>query len=274
MKIMIVDDEPVSLTALKQLIEKLPDCFVHGFTQASTALEWCNRNRPDLVVVGYMMPELNGIEFTQQFRQLDRTDTPVLMVTASTDREVRTSAFENGVNDFLNKPYDSVELQARVSNLLVLRSKQQKLEKRAAFRPDEAARRSGGTDQLQSTDPDRLLDIDMTLKRLADDATLLGQVARVFVRTVPQLLISISSALSANDMERAYAEAHSLKGAVAVLEAPKVFDSIVVLETHATNYNAAAAATALAAAQVLVQRLVGELASVIPGTTEARLDRR
>jgi CheY-like chemotaxis protein/HPt (histidine-containing phosphotransfer) domain-containing protein len=268
MKIMIVDDEPVSLTALKQLIEKLQDCVVHGFTQASAALEWCKRNKPDLVVVGYMMPELNGIEFTQQFRQLDGHDTPVLMVTATTDREVRNSAFENGVNDFLNKPYDSVELQARVSNMLVLRSKQQKLEKRAAFRPDDAARRTASSDQLQRTGPDRLLDIDMTLKRLADDPTLLGQVARVFIRTVPQLLISISSALTANDMERAYAEAHSLKGAVAVLEAPQVFDSIVALETHTTNYNAAAAATAFAAAQPLVQRLVGELASIIPRETK------
>jgi DNA-binding response OmpR family regulator len=268
MRIMIVDDEPVSLTALKQLIEKLPDCAVHGFTQASAALAWCKRNKPDLVVVGYMMPELNGIEFTQQFRQLDRDDTPVLMVTASTDREVRNSAFEHGVNDFMNKPYDSVELQARVSNMLVLRSKQQKRQKRAAFRPDDAARRSGAPNQLQRASAGRLLDFDMTLKRLADDETLLGQVARVFIRTVPQLLTAISSALTANDMERAYAEAHSLKGAVAVLEAPEVFESVVALETHATNYDAAAAATAFAAAQVLVQRLVAELAAVIPPQTK------
>ena len=40
MEIIIVDDEPVSLTALKQLLEKLPDCNVRGFTQASSALDW------------------------------------------------------------------------------------------------------------------------------------------------------------------------------------------------------------------------------------------
>ena len=101
MQVIIVDDEPVSLTVLEQIVEKLPDCHVKGFTEASTALAWCTHNEPDLVIVGYMMPELNGIEFTEHFRLLSgKSDTPVLMVTASTDREVRNTAFEIGVNDF------------------------------------------------------------------------------------------------------------------------------------------------------------------------------
>ncbi|HEV7390958.1 MAG TPA: response regulator [Burkholderiales bacterium] len=265
MQVIIVEDEPVSLTVLRQIVEKLPDCRVQGFTEACTALTWCRRNEPDLVIVGYMMPELNGIEFTEHFRRLPgKADTPVLMVTASTDREVRNSAFENGVNDFLNKPYDSVELQARVSNMLVLRSKQASLAKRAAFRPDDASKRGASGSHAQPVGADRLLDLEITLKRLADDETLLGQVARVFVRTVPQLLHEISSALAKNDSERAYAEAHSLKGAVAVFEAPQVLSAIVTLETHATNYNAAAAATAFEAAQALVQRLSAELELLTP----------
>lgn len=271
MQVIIVEDEPVSLTVLKQIVEKLSDCQVQGFTEAGTALTWCRRNEPDLVIVGYMMPVLNGIEFTEHFRRLPgKSDTPVLMVTASTDREVRNSAFENGVNDFLNKPYDSVELQARVSNMLVLRSKQASRAKRPAFRPDDASKRGVSADHAQPVDGDRLLDLHMTLKRLADDEPLLQQVARVFIRTVPQLLQEISSALATNDSERAYAEAHSLKGAVAVFEAPQVLSAIVTLETHAINYNAAAAVTAFAAAQALVQRLSAELAFVIPPNTQPR----
>ena len=114
MDIIIVDDELVSLTVLKQLVEKLPDCCAQGFTDASAALAHCVQNDPDLVLVDYMMPGLNGIDFTRRLRAIaGRADTPVLMVTASGDREVRDSALQSGINDFLNKPFDFVELQAR-----------------------------------------------------------------------------------------------------------------------------------------------------------------
>jgi DNA-binding response OmpR family regulator len=255
MRILIVDDEPVSLTALQQLVEKLHDCHAQGFTQASAALAWAVCNEPDLLIVGYVMPELNGIEFTEKFRALcGRAETPVLMVTASTDREIRSAAFRHGVNDFLTKPYDAVELQARVRNLLLLRSKQDNLHSPPSIRP-------GGTFTLI---PDQaaglgLLDLDMTLRRLAGDVTLLGQVARVFIRTVPQLLSAIASALAAEDLERAYAEAHSLKGAVAVFEAPQVFDAVVSVEAHAIDYNGSGAAAAFSAARALIERLVAEL---------------
>ena len=138
MDIIIADDEPVSVTMLKRLVEKLPDCNCRGFTQASAALSWCEQSEPDLVIVDYMMPELNGIEFARRLRSLDgRNDTPLLMVTASADREVRNTALQNGINDFLNKPFDFVELQARVSNMLALRSSQKKLANRAFLLAEE-----------------------------------------------------------------------------------------------------------------------------------------
>src|SRR3979409_979778 len=93
MEIIIVDDEPVSLTVLKQFMEKLPDSNVRTFARASDALAWCKSNDPDLIVISYMMPQLNGIEFTRLLRALaGKADTPILMVTANADREIRNSA--------------------------------------------------------------------------------------------------------------------------------------------------------------------------------------
>ena len=65
-------------------------------------------------------------------------------------------------------------------------------------------------------------------------------------------------------MDRAYAEAHSLKGAVAVFEAPEVLDSVVSVEKHAVNYNAPAAAAAFIVARTLVERLITELVPIVP----------
>lgn len=70
MEIVIVDDEPVSLTVMKQLVAKLPSCEVHAFTNPSAALIWCTNNTPDLVLVDYTMPTMDGIEFARRVRAL------------------------------------------------------------------------------------------------------------------------------------------------------------------------------------------------------------
>jgi DNA-binding response OmpR family regulator len=263
MEIIIVDDEPVSLTALKQMVEKQSGCSVRSFNEASLALAWCSQNDPDVLIVGYVMPELNGIEFVAHFRSLPgKAETPVLMVTANADLDVRARALRAGVNDFLNKPYDSAELQVRVNNMVLIRARQKNVPVPNAFVSQDIPR-VVATDRLTQRDSNTLLDLKMTLTRLGEDETLLGQVARVFTRTAPGLLESIGAALARNDPERAYGETHSLKGAVAVFEAPEVFNSVTAVETHAINYDVSAAAAAFVTARTLVERLVTELVPVI-----------
>jgi DNA-binding response OmpR family regulator len=263
MEIIIVDDEPVSLTALKQIVEKHPACRVRGFAEASAALSWCADNDPDVVIVGYVMPELNGVEFVKHLRSLTgKKETPVLMVTANVDQNIRAHALRVGVNDLLNKPYDSAELQARVGNMLLLRARQRKLPDPSSFVAADRSR-AAAPDTGERAVGHTLLDLNMTLTRLGDDETLLNQVARVFMRTAPGLLQAISEALEHNDSERAYAEAHSLKGAIAVFEAPEVFNSIVAVETHAHKYDSRSAAAAFRAARALVERLMSELSALL-----------
>jgi len=256
MEVVVVDDELVSLTVLKQLVDKLPDCRAEGFTDAAAALSYCEDHDTDLVIVDYMMPELNGIEFTRRFRTLRaQNEVPVLMVTASGDREVRDSALKTGVNDFLNKPFDFVELQARAANMLALRASHKKL-----TQSNVSSRKAPSTADIPNAS---VLDLNLTRARLAADEALLTEVASIFTRTAPGLLSAICASLSANELARAYGHAHSLKGAVAAFEAPEVFNSLAHLEAHAKNQDAQAATAAFALARTLVQRLVSELAPVV-----------
>jgi DNA-binding response OmpR family regulator len=261
MEIIIVDDEPVSLTVLKQLISKLPHCHARGFTQASAALAWCQPNDPDVVIVDYMMPELNGIEFTRRLCALDgRADTPLLMISASEDATLRTNALRHGVNDFMNKPVDFVELQARLRDMISLRSNQIRMTGNALTLAKVAASSTAEMPQ------DRILNINVTRARLAGDDALLAEVAAVFRRTAPQLLASISMALSGNCLERAYAEAHSLKGAVGAFEAPEVLNAVTSLERNTKTLNSPAALAAFSSVESLVERLLNELANIASAT--------
>jgi len=119
MKVVIIDDVQMNVTLLKALVSKLPDVEPVCFTDPQLALDWSLANDPDLVIVDFMMPGLTGTALTQRFRQR-YPDTPVLMVTANHEMELRYDALNQGVTDFLNKPINSTELLARAKNMLAL----------------------------------------------------------------------------------------------------------------------------------------------------------
>jgi HPt (histidine-containing phosphotransfer) domain-containing protein len=110
----------------------------------------------------------------------------------------------------------------------------------------------------------RLLDVETTLERLAGDQELLGEIAQILIMTAPAQLESIAAALGTQDMKSAYEEAHSLKGAVAAFEAPEVFTLVASVEKHARAGDSAAAGSAFAAAQPMVEGLLSELAPFAP----------
>lgn len=131
-QVLIVDDSDINLTLIKHLVLKLGDCTPVLFAQPFKALAWCQSNLPDLLIVDYMMPELDGQEFIHAFRSLPgRNAIPILMITANDQKEVRYQALQGGANDFLTKPIDRVEFSARVRNMLALRTGQKFLADRA-----------------------------------------------------------------------------------------------------------------------------------------------
>lgn len=123
MMILIVDDVEVNVQVLRRMAMRIGDVEVVTFTDPAKALEWCETNEPDLILLDYMMPEINGIEFLERIRMRSHLATvPVVVVTGQEDRPTLYRALEAGANDFLIKPVDSAELIARARNMLRLRS--------------------------------------------------------------------------------------------------------------------------------------------------------
>lgn len=137
MKVVIVDDTHINLVLMSRLMEKLDEVVTVAFQSAREALAWCQENPYDLLILDYMMPDLNGLEFIGQLGGDPRERPPVLMVTASQDVEIRHRALENGANDFLIKPIDKVEFLARTRNMLELRRATVALQNRASWLASE-----------------------------------------------------------------------------------------------------------------------------------------
>ncbi len=138
MNVVIIDDAPVNVKLLTYLSQRLENCTPIGFTSSPQALAWCEEQAADLVLVDFMMPEIDGIEFVRRFRSLPgRADIPVLMVTANNELAVRHGALEAGANDFLTKPIDKTEFMARARNMLSLRRSQRHLAEHAQTLAEE-----------------------------------------------------------------------------------------------------------------------------------------
>ncbi len=137
-QVLIIDDTEINLILFGALVKKLDDCVPHTFSDAREALAWTQGNVPDLVIVDYMMPELDGLEFIRLMREIPGRDgVPVIMITANDQKQLRYRALDLGANDFLTKPVDKVEFLARTRNMLVVSDARKQLADRAEWLASE-----------------------------------------------------------------------------------------------------------------------------------------
>lgn len=140
-RVLVVDDSKLNLEIYGRVLGQLEEAEIVPFLSSSAAYTWTTDNTPDVVVVDYRMPELDGMQFVEAFRRKPLTaDIPIVMITATHDKDVRLQALKLGVDDFLEKPADSVELLVRVRNLLKLRDRSKRLSDRAAWLQQEVRR--------------------------------------------------------------------------------------------------------------------------------------
>jgi len=132
MDIAIIDDSRSVLVELNSAISSFRGVVTHLFTDPIEALARSDDTYFDLVLVDFVMPGLNGIEVVRKLRAKPHyRNIPIVMVTSERDREIKIQAIEAGATDFLGKPFDAIELKARVGNLLDLRAAQLGLERKA-----------------------------------------------------------------------------------------------------------------------------------------------
>ena len=140
--LMLVDDQPRNARLLQaQLGSEHFDFII-----AQSGEEALNRIRdhlPDLIILDYMMPGMNGQQVALALKQDPHTrNIPVIMLTALSDHASRMHALSAGVEEFINKPVDQAELCTRVRNLLRLKSYQDQLATHNRRLSDKVAERT------------------------------------------------------------------------------------------------------------------------------------
>jgi putative two-component system response regulator len=120
-RVLIADDYEPNLSALRQLLENA-DYAVVTASNGREALEAVARERPDLVLLDVMMPEMSGIEVCTKIKgNPDTRLTPVVLISAIQERDTRLGGLDAGADGFLTKPVDAQELYSRVRSLIRLK---------------------------------------------------------------------------------------------------------------------------------------------------------
>ncbi|MBI3896242.1 MAG: response regulator [Acidobacteria bacterium] len=126
--ILVVDDEPGNRYLLQETLNAAGYLVVTA-GNGQQALEEFAKVQPSLVLLDVVMPRIDGFEVCRRLKTNPATRLiPVILVTGLSDREHRVQGIEAGADDFLNKPFDRMELLARVRSLLNLKSYTDELE--------------------------------------------------------------------------------------------------------------------------------------------------
>ncbi len=120
--ILAVDDQPQNIELLEAFLGPAGYRVVPA-DSGEKALEQLAQELPDLILLDVVMPRMNGFEVLRKLRADPRTQyIPVIMLTALKGIEDRVRAIEAGCDDFLSKPFDKVELLARVRSLVRIKA--------------------------------------------------------------------------------------------------------------------------------------------------------
>lgn len=127
-KILVVDDEPRNVKIL-QIQLNARGYTVYTAADGLEALDLVEKETPDLVLLDINMPKMDGFEVVRRIRKNKTTEfIPIVMITALRDtRENRIKSIESGADDFIEKPFDSLEVLARVRSLLRIKQYQDTL---------------------------------------------------------------------------------------------------------------------------------------------------
>ncbi|WP_037066649.1 response regulator [Allorhizobium undicola] len=141
MRILVVDDNNTNLKLLTRLVKKIGRCEAVAFNTPDEVLSALPDLDFDVAIIDYQMPVYNGVElYTEIVRFEKYANVPVVFITADKDMTTRMAALNAGAIDFLTKPVNPVEFQARIQNIVSLAEARRQLADQAEWLRREVER--------------------------------------------------------------------------------------------------------------------------------------
>ena len=115
MKILVVDDEELLVKGIRFNLQNDGYEVITG-SNGLEAVQLAQSQAPDLIILDVMMPEMDGLAACSSIRSF--SDVPIILLTAKVDDMDKLMGFDNGADDYITKPFNILELKARIRALL------------------------------------------------------------------------------------------------------------------------------------------------------------
>jgi signal transduction histidine kinase/CheY-like chemotaxis protein/HPt (histidine-containing phosphotransfer) domain-containing protein len=221
-RILVVEDNPVNQEVVTGTLETM-GCQTTTASNGKCAVERFAEERFDLVLMDCEMPVMDGFEATRRIREIEaatgapggseRKRTPILALTAHALAEIREKCLRSGMDDFLVKPFDEVQLGERLRRWIPALEGAPRVKGVAPLAAAETA----------AVEPQPIIDTDAVERIRAipgkHGASLLARVVAQFGDTAPPLAAAIRTHCEKEDTEAVWRAAHSLKSSAAAVGA-------------------------------------------------------
>jgi DNA-binding response OmpR family regulator len=118
-RVLIADDEPLQRTLIRETLANDPSLSFIEVGDGVQALEEAWANKPDLIILDVMMPEMGGIQVCRILKAEPALQgIPVIMITALESDESRIAGMDAGAIDYIRKPFETVDLEVKVRQAL------------------------------------------------------------------------------------------------------------------------------------------------------------
>jgi len=234
--ILVVEDNPVNQEVVTGILENM-ECRVTTAANGKFAVERFAAGMFDLVLMDCEMPVMDGFDAARRVRDIEAgaadgsKRTPIIALTAHALAEIREKCLRSGMDDFLAKPFDELQLGERLRRWIPA------LER--ASRINTAPR---GAAEAPASDPEAIIDFEAINRIRAipgkNGASLFGRVVSQFGETAPPLASAIRAHCEGQDPDAVWRAAHSLKSSAAAVGAARVSRLCAEIEASARGQGA------------------------------------
>jgi CheY-like chemotaxis protein len=244
--VLVVEDNPVNQEVASGILENM-DCHVVTAANGSCAVDLYGREAFDLILMDCEMPVMDGFQATRRIREIEARTVPsndgttlpripIVALTAHALAEIREQCLRSGMDDFLVKPFDELQIGDMLRRWIPSH------EQAPRENIHSGLDRKTPTSKAATDAPGAVMDLAAIdkIRSIPDknNTSLIARVVSQFADTAPSLAATIRSQCDAGDAEAVWRTAHSLKSSAAALGAERLSQRCAQIERLAREGSA------------------------------------